>query len=241
MAGSGRLSLSLSAEQLAQPVNLRSGPLAAGRYAVIRVRDVGPGIPEALLPRVLDPFFTTRAGAGTGLGLPMVANFATDNRGALDIVSKGEGEGESGTLVEIWLPQIEQLQGKPAPAEPRDPDRVRILVVEDEPLVGRFVVRSLTRAGYEVELLETADAACERLVGGAVFDLVLSDIGLPGKMDGVDLARWIAAQRPELIVLLSSGYASDGLADDLHAAMLPKPYDARTLSRTVDELLAARV
>ncbi|MEE4300593.1 MAG: PAS domain S-box protein [Pseudomonadales bacterium] len=234
MNGTGALGLASSQIEVTEPLPLRSGTLGPGRYAVISVRDEGPGMAEDVLGRALDPFFTTKAGAGTGLGLPMVANFAMDNGGALSLDSDG-----AGTLARIWLP----LSGPTAkPVQELAPDdgggSTRVLVVEDEPLVGRFVTRSLGRAGYDVELLGTADEACAVLAAGEGYDLVLSDIGLPGRMDGIDLARWIARERPDVRVLLSSGYASEGLPEDVTAAMLPKPYDARTLARTVEALLA---
>ena len=114
----------------------------------------------------------------------------------------------------------------------------RILLVEDEPLVGRFVSRTLERGGFKVTLLDSADVACVRLQGGETFDLVLTDIGLPGNMDGVDLARWIARERPEIAVLISSGLGGTGVPEDLERVVLPKPYDGRTLVAAVTEQLA---
>ena len=234
MAGEGRLSLSAARLDLEAPLTLQTGTLGPARYAVLTVRDEGPGIEAELLPRVLDPFFTTKAGAGTGLGLPMVANFARDVGGGVDIESRvGEG-----TVVRLYLPRVGVATDGASVESAAEGDVERILVVEDEPLVGRFVSRSLQRAGYEVDLLGTADEACERLGAGTAYDLVISDIGLPGKMDGIDLARWIARERPGLAVMLSSGYASEGLPEDVRATMLPKPYDARTLAGAVADLLA---
>ena len=232
------ISLSLSLEALEGPTPVDSGTLGPGRYAVVSVSDSGHGIAPSLLPRVLDPFCTTKAGAGTGLGLPLVANFAAESGGGVALQS----ELGVGTTVSIWLPVVvpEREEGCEMPPEVEPPERIqkRILLVEDEPLVGRFVSRTLERDGFEVTLLDSADVACARLQDGETFDLVLTDIGLPGNMDGVDLARWIARERPEIAVLISSGLGGTGVPEDLERVVLPKPYDGRTLVAAVTEQLA---
>ena len=235
---SGRgVSMSLSLERLDGPTPVDSGTLGPARYAVINVVDAGQGIPPSLLPRVLDPFCTTKAGAGTGLGLPLVANFAAESGGGVSLKS----ELGVGTTVSIWLPIVvperEKKGTKPAESETSGSARARVLLVEDEPLVGRFVARTLERVGFEVAVLDSADEACARLQSAEKFDLVLTDIGLPGHMDGVDLARWIARERAEIAVLISSGLGGSGVPVDLERLVLPKPYDARTLIAAVTNQL----
>ena len=229
--------MSLSLERLDGPTPVDSGTLGPARYAVINVVDAGQGIPPSLLPRVLNPFCTTKAGAGTGLGLPLVANFAAESGGGVSLKS----ELGVGTTVSIWLPIVvperEKKGTKPAESETSGSARARVLLVEDEPLVGRFVARTLERVGFEVAVLDSADEACARLQSAEKFDLVLTDIGLPGHMDGVDLARWIARERAEIAVLISSGLGGAGVPVDLERLVLPKPYDARTLIPAVTNQL----
>ena len=232
------ISMSLSLEQLEGPMPVDSGTLGPGRYAVISVSDSGEGIDPSLLPRVLDPFYSTKAGAGTGLGLPLVANFAAESGGGVAL----ESELDRGTRVSIWLPIAvpeREEEVEEAPADVPAAARARILLVEDEPLVVRFVARTLERDGFEVGLLDSADAACALLESGEKFDLVLTDVGLPGHMDGFDLARWIARERPEIAVLISSGLGGSGVPKELEHLVLPKPYDGRSLVSAVTEHLEA--
>lgn len=212
--------------------------LPPGRYAVLEVADTGDGIPPEALPRIFEPFFTSRPErGGTGLGLATVQGIVAQSGGHVGVVSRvGEG-----TTFRIHLPRYE---GGEAAAEPAAPapalaapagGPARILLVEDEAPLRRLAERVLQRAGHAVTAAESAEAALAALDGQAAPPaLLVSDVAMPGT-DGLTLARRLRARWPGLPVLLMSGYAEVTLGQDLEAEgirLLPKPF-------TPPELLAA--
>ncbi|WP_434518920.1 response regulator [Pseudomonas sp. NFX1] len=240
MAGEGTLRLRLLADQ--HMPALRGQPAPAGTFAAISVVDSGIGIAAKLLDRIFDPFFTTKApGEGTGLGLSQVFGFAKQSGGDVAVVSV-EGEGTTFTL---YLPQ-EAPPAEPADvtAAPTQPEvgkaRGRILVVEDNPDLCTFTAQILEDHGYRISWANSAEEALALLAGPAGdFDAVFSDVLMPG-MGGLALARELRRQRPQLPVILTSGY-SDAIAEGGHQgfAFLAKPYSAEQVCQVLAKVLGS--
>ncbi|HEX6858859.1 MAG TPA: PAS domain S-box protein [Caulobacteraceae bacterium] len=223
--------LSISARGKIDPVGRR--------LVVIAVTDTGEGMSPDVLERALEPFFTTKpTGKGTGLGLSMVYGFALQCGGSLHISSElGEG-----TTVELTLPEFigpVAVSGEmPAAAKPR---RARhVLVVEDDPLVRSQVERHLSALGYKATAQDNPRDAMAWLDAHASdVDVVLSDVVMPGGVSAADLASHARALRPELPILLTSGYAEESAviaqAGEFH--FLPKPYRRAELAAALQEAL----
>ncbi len=218
--------------------------LAPGRYLRISVADTGTGIPPDVLARVFEPFFTTKdVGRGSGLGLSMVYGFAKQSGGQAVISS----ELGVGTTVRLFLPVVGS-KGKAAPPLPTPAWQsrgLRALVVDDEPDVLAIAARMVSNMGLEVTTALTAADAATRLQESEGFDLLFSDVRLPGPVDGVALAAQARAQLPGINVLLTSGYtdhcpaALDGTAVGLpgDTRFLAKPYTRQALHDALTALL----
>ena len=211
--------------------------LAPGQYLVVTVADSGIGMDADTLARACEPFFTTKpVGKGTGLGLSTVYGFAAQSQGGLTL----ESQPGQGTTVRLFLPALEPSSGRlaePPPAPRPVPSSladgtVTLLVVEDESRVRRLACRYLRELGYTV--LEAADAeeALAILETEPEIQLVFSDIVMPGELNGYDLARWIAAHRPEVKCLLTTGYHDQARAPagDTLPPVLAKPYGKEQLA-----------
>jgi len=207
----------------------------AGEFVALRVIDAGGGIAPDVLPKVFDPFFTTKeVNKGTGLGLSQVHGFAHQSGGTVTIAS----ELGKGTTVTLYFPR--SLEAEASAAERPAVASVgggTVLVVEDNPEVADVTISMLRELGYEVAAARDADAALEML-DGRKLDLVLSDIVMPGAIDGAALAQEIRRRHPELPVLLVTGYAEavDKLGGEF--AVLRKPFDLAELSRVTARLIA---
>jgi PAS domain S-box-containing protein len=203
-----------------------------GDYVAISVADTGVGIPPDVLSRIFDPFFTTKPiGKGTGLGLSQVHGFAHQAGGTVKVAS----EIGKGTKVTILLPRndaspaIDQRQV----ADTRGSGTV--LLVEDNPDVATVSASLLEQLGYTVRRVADAEAALTEIERDGI-DLVFSDIVMPGKMDGLALARHLKAHRPGLPILLATGY-SDAAANVLgDFPILRKPYEIHQLSEAIAKL-----
>jgi signal transduction histidine kinase len=207
-----------------------------GQRAVVAVTDTGLGMDEQTLARATDPYFTTKpVGRGSGLGLAQVRGFALQSGGDIRL-SSTPGKG---TTVEMHLPTIDApppAQAASARASCGRP--LRVLMVEDDLLVSSVVVPALEAAGHAVTLSATADEAVERLRGGAAFDVVFTDVVMPGRMSGMDLAAWCREQRPAQPVVVASGYSAQALAS---VEVLNKPYDVNALLEALDRAAAGRL
>ena len=204
----------------------------------LSVRDEGTGMPPELIDKVFEPFFTTKGvGHGTGLGLSQVYGFARAAGGTVRIASE-EG---SGTTVSIVLPR--SFGELPHKAHQDDeegdaPPECRILLAEDDPSVGDLVQQMLEELGYAVTRAGDAQAALVKLDGGFVPDALLSDMVMPGEMGGLDLARAARQRRPDLPVLLMTGYsaAASAAAEDA-IDLLTKPFTLEDLRKHLAKLL----
>ena len=218
-------------------VSIRGVNLSAvdGDWVVISVHDTGEGIAPDVLPRIFEPFFTTKAdGRGTGLGLAQVRRFTTLSRGTVT-ASSVAGEG---TTLTLRLPRSTKVPQREPVATP--PLRLKVpcwlLFVEDDLLVVQVVVPALEAAGFSVLHARGADEALAMLRGGARFDLVFSDIMMPGSVDGLALAQLLARDWPQLPVVLTSAFAAD-ISQLPGIPVVAKPYSIHTLVTSLVEAL----
>jgi len=237
MPGGGKLTFRSANVVVEESYVRMNDGVSAGSYIVIAVSDTGTGIPAALHDKVFEPFFTTKEiGKGTGLGLSMVYGFVKQSGGHIKIYSE-EGVG---TTVRLYLPRATKMADHVKQAEPlRLPQgsSETILVVEDDALVRSYVVAQLHSLGY-LTLEATNAAEALTVAGGAAkIDLVLSDIVMPGGMNGRQLADELAKRWPTLKVLFTSGYAEDVIMHhgrlDPGVHLLSKPYRKSDLARMV--------
>jgi PAS domain S-box-containing protein len=203
-----------------------------GDFVAISVADAGIGIAPDVLAKIFDPFFTTKpVGKGTGLGLSQVHGFAHQAGGSVKV----ESELGKGTKVTILLPREEShvVTDKPAPTETGGSGTV--LLVEDNPDVALVSSSLLEQLGYTVRRVPDAEAALREIEQDG-FDLVFSDIVMPGRMDGLSLARRLRELRPDLPILLATGYsdAAAGVRGDF--PILRKPYEIHELSQAIAKL-----
>jgi signal transduction histidine kinase/ActR/RegA family two-component response regulator len=235
MPGGGALRISSAIEAASDP------SLSPGDYAVVRVADTGAGIPPDVLPRVIEPFFTTKAiGKGTGLGLSQVYGIARQSDGTVRIESTvGEG-----TTVEIWLPVAPEAlrTARPqveAPAE-RDGDLRRVLVIEDDAGVRDFVVECLQTLGYRVEAAVNGEEGLERL-RAASWELAIVDFAMPG-MNGAEVVAEARKFAPDLPIILATGHADMQAVDRVMKPeqVLLKPFQIRELEAAIQTALAGR-
>ncbi|MBL6455053.1 PAS domain S-box protein [Belnapia sp. T6] len=240
MPGGGSLTIK------AAPVRLdAAAEVEPGEYVALTVTDTGTGMPPAVMARAFDPFFTTKpTGQGTGLGLSMIYGFVRQSGGSIDIRS-APGEG---TAVQLCLPRHAggAMPARPAPVPglagaPSAALGETVLVVEDEPVVRAVMVEVLRDLGYQA--LEAGDGreALALLAEGRRLDLLVTDVGLPGGMNGRQLAEQAREARPGLKVLFVTGYAdAAGLTGEVLApgtALVTKPFEAGLLARRIRGLI----
>lgn len=216
----GRIEVGLDEQVLDASAARALGELPAGRYAHLWVKDTGVGMDAPTRKRVFEPFFTTKAvGAGTGLGMSVVHGIVKAQHGGIS-VSSAVGKG---TTVDLYFPVCE-------PAEPIDTDAggaaaeaeqshgENVLYVDDDDVVRLVVERLLERAGLRVAAMASVSDALNALrAAPAAFDLVVTDFNMPGS-SGLELASEVARLRPDLPIVIASGYVSDELRRGAAAA-----------------------
>jgi len=217
----------------------RNAEVTAGDYVVLSVTDTGVGMPREVVERALEPFFTTKEpGAGSGLGLSMIYGFARQSGGHLKIYS----EVGRGTTVRLYLPRAPVAENAPL-AEVGDTSlrigNETILLVDDDAEMRAVARRHLASLGYRVREADNGPAALAILQDGARFDLLFTDVVMPGGMTGYQLAAAAAYRQPGLKVLFTTGYARTGSRNDLAepVAMLRKPYRKRDLAAAIRTVL----
>jgi len=213
-----------------------------GEYVSITVCDTGSGMPNEVITKAFEPFYTTKdVGEGSGLGLSMVYGFVKQSNG--DVLIRSEPG--AGTRVEVYLPRTAAPAHPAKAAEPQDfaaARRERVLVVEDEPAVRKLVVTLLEDLGYEVFQAADGAAALTTLDELDSFRLVLSDVGLPGGLSGYGVLNAARRAHPGIKALLMSGHAAGlyGEGDDAGgevAEILHKPFRRADLARKIRSLL----
>jgi PAS domain S-box-containing protein len=209
-----------------------SGEPDADEYVAISVADTGSGIAPDVLDRIFDPFFTTKpVGKGTGLGLSQVHGFAHQAGGTVRV----DSELGKGTRVTILLPR-EQASPQAARVERMDfGGSGTVLLVEDNPDVAAASISLLEQLGYSVRRVADAEEALREVERDGV-DLVFSDIVMPGKMDGLGLARRLREIRPNLPVLLATGYSDVAATVRGDFSILRKPYEIHQLGQALAKL-----
>lgn len=238
MEGHGNLTIETANVRIDEAyTDARKEKLAPGRYVMLAVSDTGPGISDDTIDSIFEPFFTTKApGSGSGLGLSMTMGFMRQTGGTVQVYTEvGEG-----TTFKLYFPASE-AKGEPS-SKPvltdnsASVDGQRLLLAEDEDAVRETLVTILERAGYQVTATASGDAAFAAFQADPTFDMLLTDIVMPGKLQGTGLARELRAQWPELPVLFMSGYASEAT---VHGNGL-KPTDIRLMKPVQRaELIAA--
>ncbi|OGN43330.1 MAG: hypothetical protein A2623_13080 [Caulobacterales bacterium RIFCSPHIGHO2_01_FULL_70_19] len=213
----------------------------AGETVCIEVRDTGVGIPPDLIGRVFEPFFTTKeVGKGTGLGLSQVYGFARSSGGSVAVESPAGG----GAMFSLCLPASEKALPVAAetPATAETADGVgHVLLVEDDDAVAAGVAQMLADLGYTYERVSTGDAALELVRGGGRFDLVLSDMVMPGALNGLGLATELRSLQPGVPVILTTGFSeAAATANKAGFRLLSKPYGLDELAAVLAGALTAR-
>jgi PAS domain S-box-containing protein len=206
-----------------------------GEYVMLAVSDTGTGMAQDVIDRAFEPFFTTKEeGQGTGLGLSQVFGWVKQTGGHIKIYS----ELGHGTTVKLYLPRAERgaegTQAAPELSTPKGEET--ILVVEDNPNVRRTVIRQLHDLGYKTVEAESAAQALELKKDGLEFDLLLTDVVMPGGMTGYQLADELRADFPDLKILFTSGYTELAASNGQGARndpLLSKPYRKHDLGRAV--------
>lgn len=240
MPEGGRLVITTTRQEIFDGDEDAAARLSPGVYAVVEIADTGTGMDTATLKRAFEPFFTTKAsGHGTGLGLAMVYGFAKQSGGHASIYS----EPGHGTSIRLYLPWGVQCPRRepasPAATPPPRHGHESIVLVDDEEALLGIARMWLEKLGYRVAAFSDPRAALDHLASGADCDLLVTDVVMPSGMDGPALARAAREHRPDLPVLLTSGFAERSLrvADALPGPLLQKPYRQGDLGRMVRQIL----
>ena len=244
MPQGGTLTIETSNTHLDSGYALRHLELRPGDYVQLSVTDSGAGIPPEVLERVFEPFFTTKGtGKGTGLGLSMVYGFVKQSSGHIRI----DSEVGQGTTVRIYLPRaaaagVEEVDRNQRPRSAPAGGEL-ILLVEDNEGMRAVTAKQLSGLGYRVLEAESGGAALQVLEGNPEIALLFSDIMMPGGMNGYDLAREARLRRPQLPILLTTGYAAGAAATEPQKMeklqLLMKPYRMSDLEERLRQVLAA--
>jgi signal transduction histidine kinase/CheY-like chemotaxis protein len=222
----------------------RERDLPPGQYLSLCVTDTGTGMTPEVIERAFDPFFTTKPlGAGTGLGLSMIYGFARQSGGQVRIYS----EIGKGTMMCLYLPRHHgEEDGPEASEDPADAPYAghgeTVLVVDDEPTVRMLVTEVLEDLGFRA--IEAADgaAALKILRSDIAIELMITDVGLPGGLNGRQVADVGRAARPGMRVLFITGFAENAVIGDGHLEpgmqMLAKPFGMDVLASRIKDLIA---
>jgi two-component system NtrC family sensor kinase len=249
MPGGGRLTIETSNAYLDEAYIARSGAdVKSGQFVLVAVSDTGEGMPPEVRDKAFEPFFTTKAaGAGTGLGLSMVYGFVKQSGGHVQIYS----EVGQGTTIKMYFPRLADASTFPAweaaeaPTLPRSGEHhERILLVEDDDDVSRFVIDALSDIGYRVDHATTGAKALELINAIPDFALMLTDVILPGGMNGRELANEVRKLRPDQPVLYATGYTRNAIIHhgrlDTDVDLLTKPFTTEALARKVRQVIEGK-
>jgi PAS domain S-box-containing protein len=241
MPNGGHLLIETSNATLDDDYVLQDPDAAAGDYVILAVTDTGTGMPPDVLDKVFEPFFTTKGvGKGTGLGLSMVYGFIKQSKGHIKIYS----EIGRGTSIRLYLPRSdgaqEEIESRRSPSIPRGAERV--LVVEDDPQVRASVVRQLQSLGYAVVDVSDGPSALAAFEAAAQpYDLLLTDVIMPGPMNGKMLANEVAIRSPDTKVVFMSGYTENAIIHqgrlDGGVLLLSKPFRKQDLAEILRQAL----
>ncbi|HEY5209401.1 MAG TPA: CHASE3 domain-containing protein [Stellaceae bacterium] len=239
MPEGGKLTVETANVTLDEHYAAQNEELTPGQYVMIAVSDTGQGMPAEVIARAFEPFFTTKdEGKGSGLGLAMVHGFAKQSRGHVKIYS----EPGTGTNVKLYLPRSQRAVVE----EPQAPVMLQrgtatVLVVEDDVDVRRIAVAQLTDLGYHVLDAADAEAGLKIFTETGDIDLLLTDVVLPGRLRGRDLADLVRRASPQTKILFMSGYTENAIVHDGKldegTLLLSKPFRREDLAKKVAQAL----
>jgi PAS domain S-box-containing protein len=241
MPGGGRLTIGANNQAIASGA-ADPDELAPGDYVALTVSDTGSGFAPEIIDRVFEPFFTTKEfGQGTGLGLSQVYGFTKQSGGHVRV----DSEPGRGATITLYLPRTTRARvsievAEPPAAVPKEASRATVLLVEDDDDVRAYSNEILCEFGYRVLEASRADEALDLIERHPEVTLLFTDIGLPGGMNGRQLATEARRRRPELAVLLTTAYAREAIAADrLEAGMrlITKPFTTQALARQLSAVL----
>jgi CheY-like chemotaxis protein len=231
----GTLDVVLTCRDIGEPLDVSTSRLAPGRYVVLSAADSGVGIAPRVLERMFDPFFTTKEiGVGTGLGLSLVHGIVTDLGGGIEVAS----EVGRGSTMTVYLPCSGEAQPSSQPDEAPAPGRGEtVLLVDDEEALVRLGEELMAQLGYEpVGFTSSTAALASFRRTPRRFDIVITDEAMP-EMTGSEFVREIRKIRPEVPVVMMTGYVTASLAARAREAgiheVLGKPLVAREIARSV--------
>jgi len=240
MPDGGKLILETGSVYLDESYAAIHDDVRPGRYALIAVSDTGSGIAQVIIDKVFNPFFTSKGpGKGTGLGLSMVYGFIKQSAGHIKIYSE-EGHG---TTIKMYLPPGTGASLAPEAAFVANVEggHETILVVEDDGLVRNYVLTQLRSLGYVTLAAANAADALDLVKAGHAFDLLFTDVIMPGTMNGRHLAELLQKERPQLKVLYTSGYTENAIIHhgrlDSGVMLLAKPYRKWDMARMIRRAL----
>jgi PAS domain S-box-containing protein len=245
MPDGGKLTIETANVYLDESYAAWQAEVVPGQYAVISITDTGSGMTREVLARAFEPFYTTKdVGHGTGLGLSQVYGFVKQSGGNVKIYS----EVRHGTTVKIYLPRLHSEHDLLAAPDtevsaPRSSAGQSILVVEDEEDVRAYTTSILSELGYHVIEASTGAAALDALENHPEVALLFTDLGLPGGVNGRQLADAARKLRPDLKILFTSGYARNAIVHDGRldpgVVLIPKPFTYAAVASKLSELLDA--
>jgi signal transduction histidine kinase/CheY-like chemotaxis protein len=243
MPGGGKLTIETANAYLDETYVRVLEDVPPGQYVLVAVTDTGSGMPPDILAKVFEPFFTTKdVGHGTGLGLSQVYGFVKQSGGHIKIYS----EIGDGTTVKLYLPRLVNaetaVQGEQLEAPlPRSTQGETILVVEDEDAVRSFTVEMLHELGYGVLQAANGHAALTLMDANPSIQLLFTDVGLPGGLNGRQLADEATRRRPDIKVLFTSGYTRNAIVHggrlDAGVALIGKPFTYAALAEKIRQVL----
>jgi PAS domain S-box-containing protein len=236
MTGGGQLTIGLGQETVTQPRVLTQGQLHPGRYAVLSVRDSGPGIAPDVAARMFEPFYTTKGpGQGTGLGLALVQAIVAEHGGAIEV----ETRSRAGTLVHVYLPRApdDMVEAQRREAQTPRGKGQTVLLVDDDRAMLAMAEDMLAQLGYEPVGYDSSVKALDAFRAGPTrFDAVLTDELMP-ELTGTQLALRVRELRPELPVVIATGYGGPELRKHARdagvAQVVSKPYDSGTIAQAL--------
>ena len=241
MPDGGKLTIETANARLNHDHAAIQAEVTPGQYVVLAVTDTGSGMSPEVREHIFEPFFTTKeVGKGNGLGLSMVYGFIKQSGGHVTVYSE-EGEG---TTIKLYLPRstaTRPVDLKPEADETSVAQGETVLVVEDDPDLRTLTVSQFRKLGYRVIEAATGPEALKQLGSAAWVDLLLTDMMLPGGMNGRELATEAKRRAPGISVLYMSGYAENAITHqdrlDPNAKLLQKPFSRAELNRAVRQAL----
>lgn len=245
MPEGGRLTIETANTTLDNNYAAWNAEVIPGQYVMVSISDTGHGMDKDVLERVFEPFFTTKGrSGGSGLGMSMVFGFAKQSNGHIKVYS----EPGQGTSVKLYLPRCNASANEGGREDAFSTSATggteRILVVEDDPLVRQHVSLQLQDLGYWIESVADGAEAIDALRRGGSFDLLFTDVVMPGGMSGKQLADTVHEMRPDLPVLFTSGYTENAIVHHGHldegVLLLNKPYSRMELASKIRSILDRR-